>query len=118
MTLTRSHFAKALRSHDWYYGYSDDGNVWRRGYNQSMNLAVQHADLKCPWPMRQLRLWSYRAILEDFVEVAPGEFYRDPTRTKFIAATRRDDLLTRAEYDEITEWMTLGATAEEIAVIA
>ena len=83
-----------------------------------VHLAVQHADLKCPWPMRQLRLWSYRAILEDFVEVAPGEFYRDPTRTKFIAATRRDDLLTRAEYDEITEWMTLGATAEEIAVIA
>lgn len=118
MTLTRSHFAKALRSHDWYYGYSDDGNVWRRGHNQSMNLASQHSELACPWRMRDLRLWSHRAILEDFVEVAPGEFYRDPTRTKFIVPTRRDDLLTRAEYDEITAWMTLGATAEEIAVIA
>jgi len=31
-------FERALQQHDWYYDYSDDSRVWRRGNNQRIEL--------------------------------------------------------------------------------
>lgn len=31
-------FEKALRNHDWYYDYSDDGRVWRRGVAEADSI--------------------------------------------------------------------------------
>lgn len=57
-------FEKALRNHDWYYDYSDDGSVWRRGLAEADNIRRIRNELKstgkeaeaealwkehCPW---------------------------------------------------------------------
>lgn len=31
-------YAKRLKNHDWFYEYSDDGNVWRAGLQAQKNL--------------------------------------------------------------------------------
>ena len=111
----RAEFGKRLKSHDWYYGYSDDHGVWKRGRSQSAELRRLHGELECPFDMSTLRKWAHNMILEDFAEEAPGEWYRQPRKYKCVAPTQLKELMTRAEHDDITQWMVLGATAEEIA---
>lgn len=31
-------FEKALKEHDWYHDYSDDGRVWRKGVAEAENI--------------------------------------------------------------------------------
>lgn len=31
-------YRSALRTHDWYYNFSDDHNVWRRGQQQRIDI--------------------------------------------------------------------------------
>jgi hypothetical protein len=39
-------FEQALKSHDWYYDYSDDHRVWRRGTEQHDALLKMRKELK------------------------------------------------------------------------
>ena len=113
----RTGFAKRIKHHDWYYGYSDDHRVWRRGHDESGALRRMHKDLECPFDMKTLMHWAHKMILEEFAEEEPGAWYRQPRKYKSIAAVSREELITQAEYDEITQWMTLGSNAAEIADI-
>jgi len=113
--MTRSEFGKSLRAHDWYYGYSDDHRVWSRGHANNERLRAQHASLECPFTMSTLCKWAYDMILERFAEEEPGCWYKQPRLYKSVAPSKREDLITQAEHDEITQWLALGSTAEEIA---
>jgi hypothetical protein len=33
--LTVEEYSKVLEEHDWYFSYSDDHRVWKRGHDQS-----------------------------------------------------------------------------------
>lgn len=116
--LTRSEFGKRLRSHDWYYGYSDDHRVWTRGRDASRALRVTHEELDCPFNMGLLEKWAHNMVVEQFAEEEPGEWYRQPHKYKCVAPVKHEDLITQAQHDEITQWMTLGATVEEVAAVA
>ena len=116
--MERAEFGKKLKQHDWYYGYSDDHRVWTRGRNAAAALAKTHDELDCPFDMKLLCKWAHKMILEQFAEEAPGEWYRQPRKYKCVAPTKREELITLAQHDEITNWMTLGATVEQIAKIA
>tara|TARA_B100000131_G_scaffold263311_1_gene260088 strand:+ start:948 stop:1298 length:351 start_codon:yes stop_codon:yes gene_type:complete len=116
--MNRSEFGSKLKTHDWYYAYSDDHSVWRRGRDASARLRRTHEELECPFDMGILNKWAHNMILEQFAEEAPGEWYRQPRKYKCVAPAKREDLITQAQHDEITNWMTLGATVEQIAKIA
>jgi hypothetical protein len=40
IVLTLREYWTALRHHDWYYEYSDDNNVWRRGRDKETELNI------------------------------------------------------------------------------
>tara|TARA_B100000674_G_C37680392_1_gene841253 strand:+ start:453 stop:803 length:351 start_codon:yes stop_codon:yes gene_type:complete len=116
--MERAEFGTKLRQHDWYYGYSDDHRVWTRGRNQMQVLRTAHEDLECPFDMKLLEKWAHKMIVENFKEEEPGKWYPNPRKYSCIAPTPREGLITQAQHDEVTQWMALGATAEEIAKIA
>ena len=107
-----------LKTHDWYYGYSDDHRAWTRGRNQMQALRTAHEDLNCPFDMKLLNKWAHNMVVEQFAEETPGEWYRQPHKYKCVAPVKLEDLITQAQHDEITQWMALGATVEQIAAIA
>lgn len=115
--MERAEFARKIKGHDWYYGYSDDHSVWKRGREASRVLRDAHKDLECPYDMRILQKWAHNMILEQFAEEEPGAWYRQPRKHKNIASAKRDELITQELHDEITTWMILGATGDQIAVI-
>ena len=112
---TRAEFGKSLKHHDWYYAYSDDHRVWKAGHAVQSTLSNTHRTLNCPYSLTCLRNWSHNMILEQFAEEEPGKWYRQPRKYKSLAPTKREDLLTQVEHDEITQWMSLGATVEELS---
>ena len=81
-------------------------------------LRTAHEALACPFTMAELNTWAHNMILEDFEEMEPGKWWKVPRKFSCIAPTKREDLMPRAFHDEITQWMALGATVEEIAKIA
>ena len=111
----RSEFAKRLKNHDWYYGYSDDHKVWTRGRNASAALRKTKEELDCPFTMNELKTWAHKMILEDFAEEEPGCWYRQPRKYKHVAPAKREELMPRAFHDEINRWMALGSSAEELS---
>lgn len=41
--MTIQEYWDALKAHDWYYEYSDDGSVWRKGKDRERTLcALSH----------------------------------------------------------------------------
>lgn len=116
--MKRSEFGKKIKSHDWYYGYSDDHRAWTRGRDAAQVLRVAHKDLQCPYDLNELERWAHNMVLEDFAEETPGEWYRQPRKYKCVAPTKRSGLITQARYDEISQWMTLGAAIEDVAAVA
>ena len=47
--MDKEEFLKVLARHDWFYQYSDDYSVWRRGQEASdriQGLIQQHPELK------------------------------------------------------------------------
>ena len=116
--MDRATFGSRVKSHDWYYGYSDDHRVWTRGRDQAAIIRRYHEDLSCPFDMNLLNKWAHNMILEDFEEMEPGKWWKVPRKYSCIAASKREDLITQAQHDEITQWMALGATVEQIAKIA
>jgi hypothetical protein len=113
----RSEFAQKIKSHDWYYGYSDDHSVWRRGQAAKRVLLDMHKKLTCPFSMKMLMHWAHSMILEEFTEEKPGQWYRQPRKYKSTAPASREDLITREEHEKITHWMTLGSDSTVIATI-
>ena len=116
--MERAEFGKKVKYHDWYYGYSDDYRVWTRGRDAAALLRRHHEDLSCPFDMGLLNKWAHNMILEQFEEMEPGKWWRVPRKYSCIAPTKREGLITQAQHDEITQWMALGATVEQIAQIA
>ena len=108
--MSREQFGKSLKNHDWYYQYSDDSRSYRRGQDQRHQLSKMHTSLDCPFAMTELRKWAHNMIVDRFLEEEPGQWYPNPRKYKCIAACSRDDLMTRAEHDEISQWMILDGT--------
>lgn len=96
-------FEKALRGHDWYYHYSDDHSYWSRGSAQAQSLNIMHSELNCPYDMQKLQSWVFEMVKDKFLEEEPGKWYRIP-RQKYAAHVEEKALLTRGEYQEITDW--------------
>ena len=113
--ITRFDFARKIKGHDWFYHYSDDHRSWSRGKETFNKIREEHQHLECPFDMSMLQKWAHKMILENFVEESPGEWYPNPRKYKCIAGTPRTGLITQSEYDEVTLWMSLGCTAEQIA---
>lgn len=103
-TKTRKELLGDLKRHDWYHMYSDDHSVWSRGSAHATQLGEELRELGCPFQWWDIHKAISGAILENYVEVNPGE-YRDPTwEYDCIASRKRDDLLTQAEVTEILDW--------------
>ena len=115
---TRAEFGKRLKHHDWYYGYSDDHRIWSRGRDAAAALRKTHEELDCPFDMGILNKWAHNMILEQFAEMEPGKWWRVPRKYSCIAATKHEELITQEQYDEITYWMSLGATMESLSSFA
>ena len=97
-------FGTKLRSHDWYYAYSDDHNYWVRGDQQRKELKAMHKNLECPFDFVELSKWAHNMILEEFAEENPGEWYRQPRKYKCVAPTTRGQLITQSEWSDIQNW--------------
>jgi hypothetical protein len=93
-----------LEYHDWYYMMSDDHNVWNRGIEAEEHLRSKIRSLDCPHTMAELRMAVQGMILEDFHEYEEGQYWKVP-KQNIIAPCRREDLLTRAEVDDIMTWI-------------
>jgi hypothetical protein len=39
-------FSKACQTHDWFYQYSDDHRVWKKGHSQRASINSLHTQLK------------------------------------------------------------------------
>lgn len=98
-------FERAIRFHDWYYDYSDDYGVWRRGRARHQALDSQRKQLECPFSLLELRCWAENGILEDYEEREPGKFYHKENHPSVIAPSQRSDLIPRARAEEIEKWM-------------
>ena len=94
-----------LRNHDWYYMYSDDYQVVRKGRNNEMLVKDKVRSLNCPYTMTQLRQAVHKMVLEDFVEEEPGKWFRHPKKFTNIAPTRREELMSKKEHDQIMDWI-------------
>lgn len=46
LTEEEVEYAKELSYHDWFYAYSDDGSVWRRGEERSKELSAKAEELQ------------------------------------------------------------------------
>ena len=103
--MIRKDFADALRRHDWYYAYSDDHSVWRRGRDQAAALNASHSALECPFDMATLRKWAHDMVVDHFAEEEPGNWYRQPRLYKCVAPTQRAELITNEEHNNISRWM-------------
>ena len=102
--MNRAEFKNLVKHHDWYYAYSDDHNVWVRGSKSLAALQKAHSELACPFSMRTLSRWVANMILEEFVEEEPNKYWRQPRQT-YVAPATRDDLIFRAEWNQVESWM-------------
>jgi len=97
-------FENALRTHDWYFCYSDDHRVWMAGQRIQATLKEQHKKLNCPHGMDKLRQYVHEQIVDLFLEEEPGNWYRQPRTHKNMAPISCDELLSREESEEIKGW--------------
>jgi hypothetical protein len=94
-----------LKRHDWYYAYSDDHRVFTAGSSESRRLSQKVESLNCPYSMAQLRMAVHNMVVEEFAEEQPGEWYRQPRKYKNMAASRREELIHRADQVQILAWI-------------
>jgi hypothetical protein len=106
-----------LRNFDWYYGYSDDNRVWRKGRLRLQELSRDLEGMECPYSLTELRqvvheqvedLYEWFDTDEDLPRTRPGGFYKPELRLKYasIAPTSEDDMIARKRYSEIADWIT------------
>lgn len=103
--MTRQELYQKLKHFDWYYDYSDDGEVWRRGRARQQELEAELRSLGCTFAWWDIFRSISGFILENAVEVMSGEF-RFPKwlYDSRFASLRRTDLITQAQHDEIQAW--------------
>jgi len=101
-----------LKGHDWYYGYSDDHRVWKKGQRRHDHLRRLLGSLNCPYPMQHLRMAVEEMVVDMFVEETPGHWYRNPHTYKNVAPVKRSELLLRADQVQILAW--IEAQGEQI----
>lgn len=98
-------FETALQNHDWYYDYSEDPGVWRRGSAELKKLQAQSEALKCPFGLNELRMFVYDMIVENFEEREPRRYYRKGGRSQVsvslyeLTQPSKDDVLTTFTID-------------------
>ena len=113
--MNREEFASQLRAFDWYYAYSDDHSVWSAGHRKSADLRQVSIELDCPYDMHKLRMWAHKMIIEEFKEEEPGQWYRQPHVSKYVAPTYRKELITMDEWYRIDAWLSAEGKEEENA---
>ena len=96
---------KRLKYHDWFFAYSDDHNVWKRGLQAEKNLQKEIKDRGCPYTLGQLRMAVQAMIVEDFKEEEPGCWYRQPRKHKHVAPAQRKDLMHHADQVQVLAWI-------------
>tara|TARA_R100000664_G_C2758642_1_gene147720 strand:+ start:4145 stop:4462 length:318 start_codon:yes stop_codon:yes gene_type:complete len=96
---------ETLRNHDWYYMYSDDHRVWKRGRARQDELKKRVDGLNSPYTLSELRRAVQDQVFEDFAEEEPGQWYRQPRKYKNIAPTQRGELMHRADQVQILAWI-------------
>lgn len=98
---------QTLKRHDWYFGYSDDYSVVKRGRKRHSELRERVESLGCPYTLTQLENAIYDNVLEDFVEDPPesGKWFRNPPKYKNVAPTKRAELMPRVEHEQIMTWI-------------
>ena len=105
--MDKNDLLQNLKAHDWFYDYSDDGSVWRRGSQDAARLSKELKLLNCPFEWWDIFKAIFNFVIEDFTEVEPGKYYRDPNKTKSIAPVAKCNLLTRVEANKIMEWFNV-----------
>jgi hypothetical protein len=94
-----------LKGHDWYYGYSDDHRVWKRGQRRQDHLRKLLESLNCPYPMNELRMAVQNMVVGEFAEEEPDRWYRQPRLYKNVAPVRRSELLLEADQVQMLAWI-------------
>ena len=94
-----------LKGHDWYYGYSDDHRMWKKGQLVQNHLRELVKTLGCPYPLNELRMAVQGMVVEDFEELTPGNWYPKGNTYKHIAPTKRSGLLHRADQVQVLAWI-------------
>jgi len=103
-----------LKWHDWYYGYSDDHRVWKKGQLSQNHLVKLLESLNCPYPINDLRMAVQDMVVDLFVEEKAGRWYRKPHTYKNVAPVKRSQLLLRANQVQVLAW--IENQGEQIAV--
>jgi hypothetical protein len=94
-----------LKGHDWYYGYSDDHRMWKRGRERQQHLEALVKKLGSPFPLNELRMAVQEMVVEDFEEQSPGNWYPKGNTYKNIAPTKRSGLMHRADQVQVLAWI-------------
>ena len=96
-----------LKNFDWYYGYSDDHRVWKRGRANFDRLNLDLESLDCPFDIGDLRRAAYEQVDDLYKEHEDGRYYKPEVKVKWtnVASTPLDDMITRDKYNEILEWL-------------
>jgi hypothetical protein len=94
-----------LHWHDWYYEYSDDHRVWKKGQIQHDHLRNLVTSLNCPYSMGDLRMAVQEMVVDLFEEEEPGHWYRQPHTYKNVAPVKRTQLLLRADQVQVLAWI-------------
>ena len=96
-----------LKGFDWYYGYSDDHRVWKRGRENMARLTEDLKSLGCPYDTGDLRRVAYEQVDDLYEKFEDGGHYKPELKAKWssIAPTSPDDMITRETYNEIIAWL-------------
>ena len=96
-----------LRGFDWYYGYSDDHRVWKRGKKNMASLCADLKALNCPHDISDLRRVAHEQVDDLYQCYEDGGYYKPALKTKWscVASTKPDDMVTRLKYNEILDWI-------------
>lgn len=98
-------FKEQLKSHDWYYHYSDDHRYWSAGEKEREEINTTYYRLECPFTLGELKMWSFDMVVGDYTEVEPGKWFKLPKEYDCTAPAKREDLITSERYDEIDCWL-------------
>jgi hypothetical protein len=104
--VTRQELFEALKHHDWFYAYSDDHRVWKRGAAKNVELGNALNTQNCPFRMQDIRKAVQGMIVEEYLVDTDGTFYKQEYRDKGwnMYQPRRDEMITASERDKIIAW--------------
>lgn len=102
--MTRLDFMKALANHDWYYMFSDDQGVYRRGAASYEYLRSAAKLLDCPWSLNTISKLVLNMVEDKFTQSDEdvNVYYR--TGDKYSIKYSREDLISVEEEKEMLQW--------------